>query len=97
MVGVLRIMDTESLSVGATAENIEARDIPWTARIYTTSLVYILVDHEDETPVATDQDFPLHDGSEIYLSIGVGEEISILGLDGGDADVSVSRVAVSAY
>lgn len=97
MVGVLRIMETETLAVGATAENIVARDMPWTARIFTSSLVYILVDHEDTNPVATAADFPLFDGEEVYLAIGAGEEISILGLGGGDSDVSVSRVAVSAY
>ena len=98
MVGVLHILETEHLAVGATAENIPARSEPWTARIVTTSPMYVLVGDENDPPTATADDFPVMEYQETYLAIPAGHEISIIG-DGEDTDddVWVSRVRVSAY
>jgi hypothetical protein len=98
MVGVLHILETTHLAVGATAENIPARDEPWTARIVTTSPMYALVDHEDNNPAATADDFPVIEYQETFLAVPAGYEISLIG-DGEDTDddVWVSRVRVAAY
>ncbi len=96
MVGVLRVLETESLDVTTEAMNIASRDMPWTARIVTNAPMYAVVGHEEDNPVATTDDFLILEYQETFFAVGAGEEISFVSSAEGGT-VWVSRVGVSSF
>ena len=94
---VLKVFDTVTadLVAGVAEVVVAAKSYCWTARIVTDAPVYVLIDHEDEAPEATDADFPILEYQETFLAVGKGEEISVVSED--VANVWISEVKCSAY
>ncbi|MBX9844566.1 MAG: hypothetical protein K2Z80_22430 [Xanthobacteraceae bacterium] len=88
---ILKIQSSVAETVDDTTPiTIPLKAFPWVARILATIPIFVAVGPEGVT--ADDESFYVNEFDDVYLAIGAGEEISILGSDAGDED-AVAYVA----
>lgn len=83
---VVRIISSAKMDIdGVDAVTVTAKTYPWCARVLADVPFYVAV---GESPTATDSDMYINEFDDsMLLSVGAGEEISILGSDTGTANI----------
>lgn len=95
--GIHSVQETTAIDLTAgNEENIAAKEYAWTARIVANAMVHALVGGVDETPAATEDDYPVIEFKEALLNVGAGCELSLIvsTLD-TEGTVWVSEIKVS--